>query len=65
MIATDKHSSLLDTIVNYGRRKFYNIGLGDKPVNLLNLRTLFGKLDRFVIVIFFRWLRNGLVYKQL
>jgi len=26
MLARDKHSSLLRTFVNYGRKKFYNIG---------------------------------------
>jgi hypothetical protein len=26
MLASDKHSSLLRTFVNYGGRKFYNIG---------------------------------------
>jgi len=26
MIASDKHSSLLRTFVNYGHKKFYNIG---------------------------------------
>ncbi len=25
-ISCDKHSSLLQTIINYGRKKFYNIG---------------------------------------
>jgi hypothetical protein len=26
-LARDKHSSFLKTLVNYGRKKFYNIGL--------------------------------------
>jgi len=26
MLAMDKHSSLLQTIITYGRKKFYNIG---------------------------------------
>ncbi len=26
MLAEDKHTSLLRTFVNYGRKKFYNIG---------------------------------------
>jgi hypothetical protein len=25
-LARDKHSSLLRTLINYGRKKFYNIG---------------------------------------
>jgi hypothetical protein len=35
MLARDKHSSLLRTLVNYGRKTFYNIGPWDNVRDIL------------------------------
>ncbi len=37
-LVRDKHSSLLQIFVNYGRKKFYNIG----PRFILNLKRVYG-----------------------
>jgi hypothetical protein len=39
-----KHSSILRTIINYGRKKFYNIGLWGTDINSIKLwHALFSK----------------------
>jgi hypothetical protein len=43
-LARDKRSSLLRTFVNYGRKKFYNIGSGGKNFRLIGPEK---KLARF------------------
>ncbi len=39
--ATDKHSSLLRTFINYGRKKFYNIAPGANVIKL-HLSLIYG-----------------------
>jgi hypothetical protein len=47
MLARDKHSSLLQTSINYGLKKFYNIGPWSQTWETTgSLLTLSKKLER-------------------
>jgi hypothetical protein len=41
----DKHSSLVQKFVNYGRKKFYNIGLGGETC-----KTFYGRNLRIFVI---------------
>jgi hypothetical protein len=45
----NKHSNLLQTFVNYGRKKFYNIGPLHQEA-ITSFWSKFTKLDRFINV---------------